>query len=188
MIVRITGNSLSLSAMVKRWVMPTVTSVFSSMGIWLVVCLVSPCIAGSVTQEGATGIDARGTPRITATPERVKVSDDSASCDIAWNTGNGSKGFVFMTANRRPPVLLATGNEGSRRRSNRTTPRRTRRNRASTRVSPRYRTPRRRRRTLRRRRTEPNRALVGAPIDNRARPPWRALCCSEDVRRHPLGS
>src|SRR5436190_18386752 len=114
MIVRITGNSLSLSAMVKRWVMPTVTSVFSSMGIWLVVCLVSPCIAGSVTQEGATGIDARGTPRITATPERVKVSDDSASCDITWNTGNGSKGFVFMTANRRPPVLLATGNEGSR--------------------------------------------------------------------------
>src|SRR5947207_9269271 len=114
MIVRITGNSLSLSATVKRLVMPTVTSVFSSMGIWLVVCLVSPCIAGNVTQEDATGIDARGTPRITATPERVKVSDASASCDIAWNTGNGSKGFVFMTANRRPPVLLATGNEGSR--------------------------------------------------------------------------
>ena len=114
MIVRITGNSLSLSAMVKRWVMPTVTSVFSSTGIWLVVCLVSPCIAGSVTQGKGTGIDGKGTSRITATPERVKVSDDSASCDIAWNTGNGSKGFVFMTANRRPPVLLATGNEGSR--------------------------------------------------------------------------
>ena len=115
MIVRITGNSLSLSAMVKRWVMATATSVFSSMGIWLVVCLVSPCIGGSVTQEDPTGIDAKGTPRITATPQRVKVSDDSASnSDIAWNTGNGSKGFVFMTENRRPPVLVATGNEGSR--------------------------------------------------------------------------
>ncbi len=53
-------------------------------------------------------------PRITATPERVKVGGDSGSSDIAWNTGNGSNGFVFVTANSRPPVLLATGNEGSR--------------------------------------------------------------------------
>src|SRR4029077_17657190 len=36
------------------------------------------------------------------------------STDIAWNTGNGSMGFVFVTANGRPPVLVATGNEGSR--------------------------------------------------------------------------
>ena len=56
----------------------------------------------------------QGTPRITATPERVKVSDGFASTDIAWNTGDGSNGFVFVTANGRPPVLLATGNEGSR--------------------------------------------------------------------------
>ncbi len=34
--------------------------------------------------------------------------------NIAWNTGNGSNGFVFVTTNSRPPVLLATGNEGSR--------------------------------------------------------------------------
>jgi hypothetical protein len=114
MIERVTGNSLSLSAMVKRWAMATLPSVFVAMGIWLVVSSVSPCIARSVTQGGGTGIDARGTPRITATPERVKVTDDSASTDIAWNTGNGSKGFVFVTANGRPPVLVAAGNEGSR--------------------------------------------------------------------------
>jgi hypothetical protein len=114
MIKRITGNSLSLSAMVKRSVMATLPSVLSGMGIWLVVCLVSPCIAGSVTLEGGTDINAEGTPRITATPQRVKVSEDSASTDIAWNTGNGSNGFVFVTANGRPPVLIATGNEGSR--------------------------------------------------------------------------
>ncbi len=100
--------------MVKRCVMTTLPSAFSAMGIWLVACLVLPCTAGSVTQEAGTGIDARGRPRITATPERVKVGGDSGSSDIAWNTGNGSNGFVFVTANSRPPVLLATGNEGSR--------------------------------------------------------------------------
>ncbi len=114
MIERVTGNFLSLSAMVKRWVMATLPSVFFAMGIWFVVSSVSPCIAGSVRQESGTGIDARGTPRITATPKRVKVSDEAASTDIAWNTGNGSEGFVFVTANGRPPVLVATGNEGSR--------------------------------------------------------------------------
>jgi hypothetical protein len=114
MMETITGNSLSLSAMLKRWLMATLPSAFSAMGILLVACLVSPCIAGSGRQERGTGFDVRATPRITATPERVKVSNDSGSSDIAWNTGNGSKGFVFVTANGRPPVLVAAGKEGSR--------------------------------------------------------------------------
>jgi hypothetical protein len=76
--------------------------------------LVAPSIAGGVTQEAGTGIDAGETPRITATPQRVKIGGDSSSTNIAWSTGNGSNGFVFVTANGRPPVLLATGNEGSR--------------------------------------------------------------------------
>ena len=38
----------------------------------------------------------------------------SPSTDIACNTGNGSKGFVFVTANAQPPILVAAGNEGSR--------------------------------------------------------------------------
>jgi hypothetical protein len=95
--------------------MTALPSLFSAMGmIWLVVCSVSPCIAGSVTQGGGTGVDGKGTPIITATPERVKVGNDFASTDIAWKTGNGSKGFVFVTANGRPPVLVAAGKEGSR--------------------------------------------------------------------------
>src|SRR5437762_11036112 len=83
--------------------------------IWLILCLGSPCIAESITPE-AGGIDPKikDAARITATPEGVKVSDDSASTDISWNTGDGSMGFVFVTANGRPPVLVATGNEGSR--------------------------------------------------------------------------
>lgn len=95
--------------------MTALPSLFSAMGmVWLVVCSVSPCIAGRVTQDGGTGIDGKGTPIITATPERVKVGNDFASTDIAWNTGNGSKGFVFVTANGRPPVLVAAGKEGNR--------------------------------------------------------------------------
>jgi len=114
MIKTVTGNASSLSATVKPWVLANLLSVFSAMTIWLVLCLGSPCIAESVTQQGGMSPKTKDTARITATPERVKVSDDSASTNIAWNTGNGSKGFVFVTANGRPPVLVAAGNEGSR--------------------------------------------------------------------------
>src|ERR1044072_3498115 len=114
MIERISGNSSLLFATVKPWVVANLCAVFSALGMGLVVCLASPCDAGSVTKGGRGGIEVGGTPRITATPETVKVSDDSASTDIAWNTGNGSKGFVFVPANGRPPVLIATGHEGSR--------------------------------------------------------------------------
>ena len=94
--------------------MTALPSLFSAMGIWLVVFSVSPCVAGRATQQGGTGSDGRKRPIITATPERVKIGKDFASTDVAWNTGNGSKGFVFVTANSRPPVLVAVGNEGSR--------------------------------------------------------------------------
>jgi hypothetical protein len=114
MIERITRNSSSLSALAKSLVVARLPSIFAGMAIWLVVCLGSPCIAGNATQKGGTGSKAKDTPRITATPERVKVGDGSASTDIAWNTGDGSIGFVFVTANGRPPVLVATGKEGSR--------------------------------------------------------------------------
>ena len=114
MIKTVTGNASSLSARVKPWVWANLLSVFSATTIWLVLCLGSPCIAESVTQEGGLSPKTKGTARITATPERVKVSDGSASTDIAWNTGDGSMGFVFVTANGRSPVLVATGNEGSR--------------------------------------------------------------------------
>jgi hypothetical protein len=114
MIERTTRNSSSLSALAKSLVVASLPSIFAGMAIWLVVCLGSPCIAGNATQKSGMGSKAKDTPRITATPERVKVSDGSASTDIAWNTGDGSIGFVFVTANGRPPVLVATGKEGSR--------------------------------------------------------------------------
>ena len=84
------------------------------MGIWLVFCLVSPCIAGSVTQQGETGIDGRGCAIITAASERVEVGNDFARTDIACNTDNGSKGSGFVTANAQPPIFVASGNQGNR--------------------------------------------------------------------------
>ena len=114
MIKTVTGNASSLSATVKLWILANLLSVFSAMTIWLVLCLGSQCIAESVTQEGGMNPKAKGTARITATPQRVKVSDGFAGTDISWNTGDGSMGFVFVSANGRPPVLVATGNEGSR--------------------------------------------------------------------------
>ena len=84
------------------------------MAILLVLALGSSCIAESATQEGKRDVDARGTAELTAKPERVKVGDTSGSTDIAWKTGDGSIGFIFVTANGRPPVLVAEGKEGSR--------------------------------------------------------------------------
>ena len=93
--------------------MATLPFAFFAMGIWLVVCFVAPCIARSATQEAGTGIDAEEGPGLQPRQSVLKSGGDSSSSDIAWNTGNGSNGFVFVTANSRPPVLLATGNEGS---------------------------------------------------------------------------
>ena len=115
MIKIVTGSASSFSATVKSWVLANLLPVFSATIIWLVLCLAPPSIAKSFNPEdGGIGAKIKDAARITATPERVKVSDGSASTDISWNTGDGSMGFVFVTANGRPPVLVATGNEGSR--------------------------------------------------------------------------
>src|SRR5207237_6444124 len=51
---------------------------------------------------------------ITATPDHVPVTDQPGSTEISWDTGNGSVGFVFVTASDRKPVLFAAGAKGSR--------------------------------------------------------------------------
>jgi hypothetical protein len=114
MIERLTGNSSSLFATVRRWVVANLSSIFIGWATCVFVFLGSPSIAGSATQESGRGIDATGTAGLTATPERVKVSDAPASTEIAWTTGDGSMGFVFVTVNGRAPVLVVKGKEGSR--------------------------------------------------------------------------
>ena len=114
MIKRITRNSSSLHATLRLRVAPNLSSLFVGTAICLVVALGSSSIAESAMQEGGRGVDAKGTARLTAKPERVKVGDAPGSTDIAWNTGDGSIGFVFVTANGQPPSLVAGGKEGSR--------------------------------------------------------------------------
>jgi hypothetical protein len=117
MIKGISGNSWSLSATPEPCAVANLFSGFSAVAVWLIVFLGSPLMAETVAQQAGTGADGpqvKTTPRITATPERVKITSGADSTDIAWSTGNGSVGFVFVTANGRLPVLVATGNEGSR--------------------------------------------------------------------------
>jgi hypothetical protein len=86
--------------------------------VWLALSLGSPCLKAGVVQREGGDTDARqtgGTPSITARPERVTVTGGQpGSTEIGWDTGNGSMGFVFVTANGRRPVLFATGRKESR--------------------------------------------------------------------------
>ena len=83
----------------------------------LVVLFAEGCIArGSAEEpEVRTGVTQHaGAPTITANPEQVKVADESGSTEIHWDTGNGSSGFVFVTAGDGKAGLFATGAQGSR--------------------------------------------------------------------------
>ena len=104
MIGRDTGNSLSSSVTVRPWAVANLSSIIAGITIWLTIFFGSPCIAGSATRSGGTGVDAGAASTITATPECVKVGDGSAIIAIAWNTGAFSHGqlcwwlFVLLLA------------------------------------------------------------------------------------------
>jgi hypothetical protein len=117
MVKRIANNTSSLFTTLKSWEAANLPFVLSALALWLAVSLGSQCLAAGLEQQGETSTDRRqikGTPRITATPERLKITGPTASTDIAWNTGNGSMGFIFVTANGRPPFLVAKGGQGRR--------------------------------------------------------------------------
>ena len=72
---------------------------------------------GAAVQQSGASTDAgksSGAPAITANPGHVTVAGGTGSTEINWDTGNGSMGFVFVTANNRKPVLFASGPKGSR--------------------------------------------------------------------------
>jgi hypothetical protein len=76
----------------------------------LVVCL-AVC-SGIVPALGAP-LQQNRAPVITATPEHVTVTRGTGSTKIQWNTGDGSRGFVFVTENGEQPFLFARGRRGS---------------------------------------------------------------------------
>jgi hypothetical protein len=68
-------------------------------------------------QQSASGSNSQpfsATPAITAKPQQVTLAGGSGSTEIQWDTGNGSMGFVFVTAKEEKPVLFATGPKGNR--------------------------------------------------------------------------
>jgi hypothetical protein len=75
-----------------------------------------PAVGGAVVQgeSGRNSAQTSSAPVIIATPDHVPVTDQPGSTEISWDTGNGSVGFVFVTASDRKPVLFATGARGSR--------------------------------------------------------------------------
>jgi hypothetical protein len=77
----------------------------------LVVCL-AVC-SGIVPVLGAP-LQKNRAPVITATPEHVTITwETTGSTKIQWNTGDGSRGFVFVTENDEQPFLFARGRRGS---------------------------------------------------------------------------
>ncbi len=84
--------------------------------IWVVSCFEPPSTKGEVAQPVAAvnhSSEVKRAPSITATPERVKVDNKPGRTDIRWDTGDGSKGFVYVSANGGKPTLFATGATGS---------------------------------------------------------------------------
>jgi hypothetical protein len=117
MVKRIANNISSLFATFKSWQAPNLAFAMSALALWFAVTLGSHCLRGAVEQESGASTSTsqiKTTPRITATPEHVKIGGQAGTTEISWNTGDGSTGFVFVTANGRPPILVAQGDKGSR--------------------------------------------------------------------------
>ncbi|HEU0275051.1 MAG TPA: hypothetical protein VFQ83_11040 [Candidatus Udaeobacter sp.] len=117
MVKRIANNISSLFATFRCWRAPNRVVAISTLALWVAVSLGSQCLGGAVEQGSGASTSTsqiKTTPRIIATPERVKIRDRVGSTEISWNTGDGSTGFIFAAANGRPPVLVAQGEKGSR--------------------------------------------------------------------------
>jgi hypothetical protein len=77
---------------------------------------IAPRLCASPQQNAAIATDSGPVSPaaiITANPERVLLRDGKGSTEIAWDTGNGSIGFVFVTEDGGKPVLFAKNSRGS---------------------------------------------------------------------------
>ena len=70
-------------------------------------------LLATVTVSGSSEPSKRA-PSITATSERVTVDTEPGSTEIRWDTGDGSRGFVFVSVNGGKPGFFAAASKGSR--------------------------------------------------------------------------
>ena len=100
----------------RNWsVLPKPRSVIATVAVCVVMYLgTAPTLRAAPEQNisGSNSDRVSLAPVITAKPERVKLTDGSGSTEIDWDTGNGSMGFVFVTADGGKPVLFAKGSRG----------------------------------------------------------------------------
>ena len=99
------------------WVLPESLSVVAAFLTCVTLFVLTVPGLRAAPQHRASGGNSErvsGAAVIRANPEHVRVTGESGSTDIAWDTGNGSPGFVFVTENGQKPVLFAKGLQGSR--------------------------------------------------------------------------
>jgi hypothetical protein len=80
-------------------------------------CFASPSIKGEIAQPSGTANatdHVKHAPSITATPDRVTVGVEPGRSEVRWDTGDGSIGFVYVSANGGKRTLFAMGSTGSK--------------------------------------------------------------------------
>src|SRR5438874_1528448 len=83
-------------------------------GAWLPSAPAEGAVARSTATPADSANHIKRIPSISATPERVAVNIERGSTEIRWNTGDRSRGFVFVSVNGGKPGLFAEGSKGSR--------------------------------------------------------------------------
>ena len=100
----------------NRSLLPKPRSVIAAVAVCIVMYSATGSTLSAVAQQNASDINSErvsGPAVITAKPERVTLSDGSGNTEVEWDTGNGSKGFVFVSADGAKPVLFANGSRGN---------------------------------------------------------------------------
>jgi hypothetical protein len=101
------------SALTKDRSIPSVTAALVAC---VAVYLGTVSMLGAALPQNTSGSSSEaisGAPVVTAKPERVPVTNESGSTEIQWDTGNGSSGFVFVTADGGKPILFGNGPRGT---------------------------------------------------------------------------
>jgi hypothetical protein len=99
-----------------RSLLPKSRSVIAAVALCVAVYLeTAPTLRADPQQSisNSNSEQVSGAPFITAKPERVTLTNGSGNTEIAWDTGNGSTGFVFVTEEGGKPGPFASGPRGT---------------------------------------------------------------------------
>jgi hypothetical protein len=99
----------------KRRVGRQALTIFAAIPLMLMLVLAGGgCSNDTTTSANNSSAGPKGPPSLTATPNPVPAGTDKGKTTIAWSTGNGSLGQVYVSDNSKPESLFATGSKGSK--------------------------------------------------------------------------